>query len=187
MSHLLIVVPFVLVCLGVVVLCMAMRRQHRTEICDSPRIPKTTDALLAEAADKAVGRARSRYNLTLDYSIETIHAVDKILAIIHAGYTSMPQLVDLNSLSFVFGAYVGETVRRHHPEFAWMHSHKESGEDVYALQRGETMVFPIEWCELCLKDGITSDLWSRVQNLLRNNEAAETKVIAKARAAVGGA
>lgn len=123
--------------------------------------PMTLEMLIAEACDKAVGRARSRYGIKLDYSLESILDVEKILNDLQRIYATTPQLLDEKSISFVFGAYIGETIRRNHPGAAWV---RESAGSDFSLAWQHEIHQPSEWCKQRLA-GDRSSLWTRYESM----------------------
>lgn len=132
-------------------------RQHREK--PATTAPLTLEQLIAEACDKAVGRARSRYGIKLDYSLESILDVEKILTDMQRIYASTPQLLDEKSISFVFGAYIGETIRRNHPGASWV---RESAGSDFSLEWQHVIHQPAEWCRQRLT-GDRSSIWTRYE------------------------
>ncbi|ABF41691.1 hypothetical protein Acid345_2690 [Candidatus Koribacter versatilis Ellin345] len=121
--------------------------------------PKSLEEMMEIGAEKAVGRAHSRYEVTLDFTPASLLGVDAVLLRIHREFTVAPRLVDVNSLAFVFGSYVGETIRRNHTDCAWERNHVEGGENSYPLHWGQGTSFPIGWCIRCIRNGEEESVW----------------------------
>lgn len=102
--------------------------------------PTTDDEMMVSAAEKAVARARSRYGVDLDFTIASLRGVEVVMARVHDEYRAEPQLIDVNSTAFVFGAYIGETIRRTQAA-VWL---KQEADFVLHLKSAECK--PVEWC-----------------------------------------
>lgn len=148
---------FVSVALSSVGLAPLYAVVRRARYFQPESFPKKAVKLMIEAADKAVTRARSRYGITLDYSMESICDIEHIMGKAYDLYRAAPQLVDARSMAFVFGAYIGETIRRNNPACAWEISHEAGTEDFYTLYRDDVATFPMEWCMNCITEGVVDD------------------------------
>jgi hypothetical protein len=154
MLHIPVLLSVTLGSVGLAPFYAAVRRQR---IFQPATLPMTMDALMADAADKAVSRARSRYAATLDYSMESIRDVENIMGKAYQLYRAAPQLVDARSMALVFGAYVGETIRRNNPGCFWERSDEVGAEDFYTLYRNDVATFPMQWCLNCITEGAGDD------------------------------
>jgi hypothetical protein len=125
-----------------------------------PKPPLSTQALILEGAETAVARARARYGITLDYRIASILQVEQIFAKLSELRASSPELIDADSLSFVFGAYLGETIRLNYPGFFWQRDGAEVG---FRLYGNETVCSPIDWCMRRLTECESANLWSEYE------------------------
>ena len=149
--------PILLALVAVAVIYAAMRRKRASIGLE---FPLAADALLPEAAEKAVERARARFNITLDYSVFSIHQLDDIFFKLRDVRASSPDLTDPKSLAFVFGAYLGETIRLNHPGFLWQ---RETIEADYQLRSKDAVASPIEWCAKRLAEGESPTLWQQYE------------------------
>lgn len=150
--------------LGLGLLYASFRRKNGSNL------PKNLEKMIAEGAEKAVARARSRYEIALDYRTESIQKVEIVLAKVHETYQAAPQLVDVNSMAFVFGAYIGETIRKNHPGCSWERTH-----DSYPLQWGEKTCVPMAWCTQRLTEGASENVWLKFQALQSGAEAPKSR------------
>lgn len=146
--------------------------------------PKSVEAMAAAAANLAVARARSRWAIQLDYTPKSIQVVEMILAQLHENYKTEPALVDVNSTAFIFGAYIGETIRRNHRATFW-----QSDFDCYPLHYNETTCFPVAWCTTRIAVGSAENVWTKYQVLTQVPSASSMRVyeMPKARSASAGA
>ena len=147
--------------------------------------PKSLEEMIAMGAAKAVQRAHARYETELDYSLDSIHSVETVLGKLHETYLAAPQLVDVNSMAFVFGAYVGEAIRRNYTGARWERSHDVAGKDAYLLHWGECTCFPMEWCMKRIAEGAEDNVWAKYE-VLANMEKGDAHEVGKSRAASAG-
>lgn len=136
-------------------LSAAMRRRSGAK----SNLPTSIEALVSQAATAAVARARSRYELKLDYTHESIRHVETMLSYLHDVLTSDPRMVDANSMAFVLGAYVGETIRRNQPGSSW--EDLGMGGNSYALRCGSDACYPMDWCMDRLTSGKGENVWTK--------------------------
>lgn len=141
-------------------------------------------ALISQAALTAVARARSRYEIELDHTIDSIRNVELMLGKLHQTYLADPALLDLNSMSFVLGSYLGETLRAQKPESAWERRNEE-GATAYALHLGSKTCFPMEWCLKRMIKGEEENVWTKYQAFTAV-ESKSAKMGEKSRTATAG-
>lgn len=137
---------------------IAKRRSHQ--------FPDSLEKLMADAAERAVSRARSRYQVRLDYTIDSLRNLDAVFKKLHAELGASPELVDPKSVAFTYGAYIGETIRRSHVDAVWGRIH-----DAYPLKVGARMCHPVAWCTERLFDADATPLWQRYEKLMQPDDA----------------
>ncbi len=70
--------------------------------------------LMQQSAADAVGYAAEQHQLTLDYSLDSLHQVDQLLSRLHQDQQSKPHSSELLfTLCNIIGAYIGEVFIRH--------------------------------------------------------------------------
>jgi hypothetical protein len=70
--------------------------------------------LMVQSADDAVKYAKEEFQLTLDYSIESLVQVDVLVSALHERQKKQAHASDLLfTLCTILGAYTGEVFRRH--------------------------------------------------------------------------
>jgi hypothetical protein len=153
MPPLVVIIPALLGLLAVAVLYAAIRRKREST---GPEFPLAAEALIPAAAQKAVARARARFNIALDYSVPSIHQLDDIFDRFREVRASSPEITDPNSLAFVFGAYLGETIRLNHAGFGW---ERESAAVDFQLHGKNAVYSPIDWCMKRLTEADAETLW----------------------------
>ncbi len=181
MAHFSVVSSVILVSLPVTfLLAAAIRGKNRRKAT----FPMSVEALISQGAVKAIARARSRYELTLDYTNESIRSVETILSYLHDTFVADPNVVDVNSMAFVLGSYVGETIRKNKPGSAWQPSFGSGNS--YALRSGEESCFPMEWCMQRLTGSADENVWTKYRQFMHQQVVEEAPVRLKALSASAG-
>ncbi len=145
-------------------------------------LPKSVEEMAVTAANLAVARASSRWAIQLDYTPKSIQVVEMILAQLHEDFKAEPKIVDVNAMAFIFGAYIGETIRRNHHGCFWQHDF-----DCYPLHYGETTCFPTAWCTTRIAVGSAENVWTKYQVLTKARQLFVVPQPPKARSAAAGA
>lgn len=147
--------------------------------------PLSVEALIFQGAVKAIARARSRYELKLDYTNESIRSVETMLSNLHETFVADPRMVDVNSMAFVLGAYIGETIRKNKPGAAWQHDFSTGGNS-YALRSGSETCFPMDWCMQRLSGNADENVWTKYRVFMHQQVAEEAPARLKALSASAG-
>jgi soluble cytochrome b562 len=118
-----------------------------------------------ELAAVAVDDAKAAHGVTLDYSLESVESVERILSTYHQqGATSENELRRLQQLGIRYGAYVGEAIRRRRGGH-WERDHVAAGPGSFPLTTSRGQSFPIGWCTRRIKNGPEDCVWHKVQVL----------------------
>ena len=160
----------------------AKRKQPKHPVSVLSVLPKSVEEMAVTAANLAVARASSRWAIQLDYTPKSIQVVEMILAQLHESFNAEPKLVDVNAMAFIFGAYVGETMRRNHHGCFWQHDF-----DCYPLHYGDTTCFPVAWCTTRIAVGSAENVWSKYQMLTKAGQLFVVPPVPKVLAATSGA
>lgn len=143
------------VVVGAALLLTYRKRQERL-----PAL-KRTDDLLQSLASEAVDSAQRSDHVYLDYSVESLKAVDEILDGAHLTYLKNPGSVSVSGLSSTYGAYVGEVIRRNEQRARWGPEDTVLGERSRPLNWGATLrVYPFVWCRERILKGDSFSLWA---------------------------
>lgn len=102
----------------------------------------------------------------LDYSVESIMQVERILEVIHDEYKSTRSEEGLQGIALEFGSYIVKVVERHFGSAEWERDHDSFGKDSFPLQwRGATL-FPFQWCMKRIFDGPEDNVWLKFKVLV---------------------
>jgi hypothetical protein len=113
-----------------------------------------------------VGRDEGR---VLDFSPESIHEVEAILASVHRYYRRTRKDDGLLGLALEFGAYIVETVDRNYPPTGrWRRNHPDLGPDTFPYDWRGTTLFPVAWCHKRLLDGPGDNVVTKFESLVIN-------------------
>jgi len=134
-------------------------------IRDSARLP----TLILELASEAEAAAASK-RIALDYSLASISAVDTLLDEFRAGWigrSDRSATTAKRHLASVFGAYVGEVLRRARGG-QWIYNDASAdGVDAIVLEFGEVRVFPMDKAYKRLSRGNSESLELYAMAVLR--------------------
>jgi hypothetical protein len=120
---------------------------------------KTTDEFIQWLASEAEKDAERENHVRLDYSIESIKSVEKILGQLHDQYALNPSSVSVKGLGSAYGAYVGEVIRRSEPGARWERDDAVGGEKSYPLIWGAGHSYPLGWCQKRIIYGDGDNVW----------------------------
>ena len=126
---------------------------------------------MADQAQEAVITAKAAYSVDLDYTVESIQHVERILA---ATFDSKPRGLIARLLgralteneaaraARMYGSYVGETLIR---QFGghWEKDHPVAGRGSYPIMCRGNQSFPLGWCYRRLMNGPEDNVWHKTQ------------------------
>ncbi len=140
------------------VLCVSLfflwRRSKNGE-----RTFKSTDEFIQWLASEGVADAERENHVHLDYSVESIKSVEKILGQLHEQYAKNPSSISVKGLGSAYGAYVGEAIRRSEPGARWERDDPVGGEKSYPLIWGAGHSYPLAWCQKRITNGDEDNVW----------------------------
>ncbi len=133
---------------------------HRNRGNDSP---ENIDKYMASLSEQAVKRAGSSYGVNLDYSPDSVKAVEKILATKYEMQKAHPMTeTEIAEAAHLWGAYIGDVMKRAHPAH-WVRDSDVAGKDalpiVYEDKSGES--YPCTWVYHRLKNGEEDNVWTK--------------------------
>jgi hypothetical protein len=109
------------------------------------------NAEMAKHARAAVEMVREEYGRELDFSEPAIGAVE---ALLNGFWEEGGNTNDLlATVALLFGSYIGEMIRSHWPEAAWIGGSLMPSAPPPALLVGDIEVFPVAWCYKRLYNG----------------------------------
>ena len=131
-----------------------------------PQLKEQMSALAEKIASDAFG-------VELDYSVNSLTHVERILGEIHEEYKQTASEEGLHGIALEFGAYIVKVIEQHVGPVEWLRDDPSMGKDTFPLQwRGKTL-FPVAWCGKRIFDGPADDIVSKF-NALVQQEASES-------------
>ena len=150
-------VVVVLVVIGVVVLLLVWSRRDQESV--RPREFKSTDEYIQFMANAAVEDAAKQDHIQLDYSVDSIRKVEDVLGRMHEEYRKDPNSLSVTALANMYGAYIGEVIRRTEPDASWQRDHSVFGKKTYPLHWSSGDSFPMAWCYKRITEGDGDNVW----------------------------
>lgn len=126
-------------------------------------------------ATEAVRDAKENNHIQLDYTPESIQAVESILGDVHDQYVKNPASISANGLGAAYGAYVGEVIRRSENGVRWERDDPVAGKKSYPLHWGGRVSFPITWCYKRIVNGPQDNVWNKYLALKQHAEEVRAK------------
>ena len=110
--------------------------------------------------------AQEGFGIHLNYSVESIKQVERILGDVHRDYKSTHSEEGLQGIALEFGAYIVKVIEQHFGSAEWQRNDASFGEDTFPLQwRGSTL-FPVGWCMKRILDGAGDNVWLKFKTLV---------------------
>lgn len=133
--------------------------RSRSRINKAPRF-ESTEQLVEWLATQAVHDASENSQVNLDYSVESIKQVEKILGGVHDQYVKNHKSVSVTGLGSAYGAYIGEVIRKSEPNAHWLRD-DEMGEKTYPIVWGPRQghSYPMAWCAHRIENGDEDNVW----------------------------
>jgi len=104
---------------------------------------------MRNAANVAVLTAKQCYKINLNYSDDSVEKVEQALCKIHEEYLSSKNKNQegLHGLSIMFGAYIGEVLKKEKGVGYWGKDHPVFGKNCFPLYWNDNdCAFPVDWC-----------------------------------------
>ena len=120
---------------------------------------KSTDEFIQYMAAEAVADAKKENHVCLDYSVDSIQEVERILSQLHDQYVRNPNSVSAKILGSAYGAYIGEAIRRNEPNVRWERGDAFAGEKSYPLIWAPGHSYPMAWCYHRILNGPGDNVW----------------------------
>jgi hypothetical protein len=148
--------PLIAVLLVLAVLLFLLWQRSRNGV---ERTFKSTDEFIQWLASEAEKDAEQENHVRLDYSVESIKSVERILGQLHDQYSKNPSSVSVKGIGSAYGAYVGEVIRRSEPGARWERDDAVGGEKSYPLIWGAGHSYPLAWCQKRIINGDEDNVW----------------------------
>lgn len=124
--------------------------------------PKDFDAEMTRMAAEAVEMARKAYGVDLDYGVESVKEVEGILARMLESHNSIPG-PDLSAKALVWGAYIGEVIKRLRGGQWQMTSQRLEPNEWPVFGDEMNSASPCEWVYKRLKIGREENVWAKFE------------------------
>lgn len=125
----------------------------------------STQEYIEWIANEAVKDAKEHNGQQLDYSVTSIQTVEKILGSMHDEYLKNPSSLSVPALANMYGAYIGEVIRKSEPGARWERDHPVGGEKSYPIIWRGGSSFPMAWCYRRIIDGEEDNVWVKYKVL----------------------
>lgn len=144
---------------------LKVRKAHQPMLGGLKTI-STNDTLqvkMQKFAEEAVNIAH-RYDVQMDFSVESLEKIDQQLDLLSASYRAgKVKEADMGAGCLIWGAYVGEVIRKHHGGGEWSEGPDGTGHGTYPLiVRNETL-YPCRWCVERVQNGNSVSVWKQYQ------------------------
>jgi hypothetical protein len=106
------------------------------------------------------------YGTQLDYSVDSIRQVERILGAFHEEYVKTRSEEGLNGIAMEFAAYIVTTIQRHFGPAQWERDCPSLGKDAFPLHWRDSSIYPFAWCQKRIFDGPADDVWCKFQVLV---------------------
>jgi hypothetical protein len=159
------------VVIGAVIFAWRFSARSRTRPAPPPI--EQIDAFMAYSAGEAVDVAKNM-GIALDYSEASIKRADDALGKIRQEYLLKKSEDGVWGLSVMFGAYVGEVIRRSDSKAFWKKDHLKIGEATFPLfwGVGDDCSFPVGWCQKRILNGEEDNIVFKLEVIRANKKRA---------------
>jgi hypothetical protein len=126
-----------------------------------------------ELKDKMSGLAERialGFGTRLDYSIESVKEVERVLKAIHNDYKLTGSEDGVQGIALEFGAYIVKVIERHFGPVDWQRDDPTFGEDTFPLHWSNSTIYPYSWCLKRILDGPGDDVWFKFQAIVLNHD-----------------
>jgi hypothetical protein len=106
---------------------------------------------MAKNAREAIEMVRADYGRELDFSEPTIGDVEALLNGFWQHSDASQEI--FTNIALLFGSYIGELIRAHHPQASWVDGSLTTDAPPPQVRLGDIDVSPIVWCFKRLHNG----------------------------------
>ena len=145
-----------------------------------PSTPMLTSQDVADEmklrAKRAVDSALADFEITLDYSPESVEDVEAILAKLHDEHkTSEFERARLTKEALKWGAYVGEVIKTQR-RCEWALDSKIGGPGSLPIVYDKGESFPVRWCYKRIVNGKEENVWHKFAVLVLDHDKTFTAI-----------
>jgi len=114
----------------------------------------------------------SHYDINLDFTIDSVKDVEKILSKISTEYHKNREEEGLNGLALEFAAYIIAVIEKNISIGKWERDSVEFGKDVFPYDLDEdNIIFPYQWCLKRIYEGEGENVWTKFDTLVLNQKS----------------
>jgi hypothetical protein len=110
--------------------------------------------------------AAEGFHLQLDYSVQSVQVVDKILAAIHEDVRRNGRQDGLDGLGLEFGAYITYVIDRNFTSGTFRPDSPAIGQGTFPFEWNGETIFPVAWCLKQILNGDEDSVWVKFQALV---------------------
>lgn len=114
--------------------------------------------------------ASEGFGTRLDYSIESIKEVERILGAMHEDYKRTGSDDGMNGIALEFAAYIATVIDRHFGPAQWERDDPTFGPDAFPLVWRGSSLFIYAWCQKRIFDGPGDDVWAKFHCCVLSDE-----------------
>jgi hypothetical protein len=131
-----------------------------------PDIELSKDKLSAIAENIA-----AEFNISLDYSLESIRKVEFVLGKVNEYYKKLPSKEGMVGVALGFGAYIVKVIERHFGPVKWRRDDPISGlKETFPLAWQGDQIYPVGWCLKRILNGPEDDVWCKFRAIVMNHK-----------------
>lgn len=114
--------------------------------------------------------ASEHFGTRLDYSVDSVRAVERILGAFHDDYRKTRSEDGLHGIALEFAAYIVSIIQRHFGPAQWERDCPSFGQDAFPLHWRGSSIYPYAWCMKRIYDGPGDDVWFKFHTIVLEAE-----------------
>jgi len=127
------------------------------------RVRKDIDQRMREFACQATVIAHSEHQCELNYSLDSITQLDRILQALHAQHLQTPYPEkELSRIVLTWGGYLGMVIKKEYGG-TWQTDSLKTGKNTYPLCWNDQEAAPVMWCLQQIRNGKVSSVASKIE------------------------
>ena len=128
-----------------------------------PEAPSGDIESLMHDMNENAFRIAETFEISLDYSDESVKNVESMLSRFHSEYERTKDDSGLRGIAIGFAAYLGEVIRRKNLGGTWSRNHSVMGDNSFPFNWKGADLFLYGWCMKRIFDGEADNIWTKYQ------------------------
>jgi hypothetical protein len=120
--------------------------------------------------DLAEQIASQSFGARLDYSVNSVREVERILGAMHDEFRKTGSDDGMRGVALEFSAYLVSVIQRHFGPAKWERDCPSFGEDAFPLLWNEGTIYPYAWCQKRIFDGPADNVWIKFYTIVIGEE-----------------